>query len=327
MAKFTWKDSSVAKRYEGNPVLKGEDMPYPTHMVYNAGVVKWKGQYVMMFRQIYWTERYKTYDARLGMAYSKDGIHWEVDKDARFHPKGITKPEDPRLTVLDGRIYVTFCDNTPYGLRGAIAVTDDLVNWELLYDSAPDNRNMVIFPERVNGKICRLERPFPVYGRREKEAFDIWFSDSPDGRYWGNTQRVLGYESVPFCTDKIGAAGQPIKTKKGWVTLFHATHEDPTTLLPTWRNEDWHKVYCAGIMMLDLNEPWKVVGLSKEPFMIPTAPYDYETRGYRSVTIFPTATVLEDDGKTVRIYYGACDTVMALATAKLDDMIALCKPV
>ena len=168
MAKFTWKSSPVVKRYEGNPLLQGSQMPYPTDMVYNAGVVKWKGQYVMMFRQIYWTDRFKTYDYRMGMAYSDDGIKWKVDKEARFHPKGITKPEDPRLTVIEGRLYVTFCDNTPYGLCGAIAVTDDLKNWEVLYVSVPDNRNFALFPERVNGKICRLERPFPVYGRREK---------------------------------------------------------------------------------------------------------------------------------------------------------------
>ena len=72
--------------------------------------------------------------------------------------------------------------------------------------------------------------------------------------------------------------------------------------------------------------PAKIVGLSKEPLMVPEAPYDYETDGYRSYTLFPCATILEDDG-TVRIYYGACDTVVALATAKLDDLIDLCKPV
>jgi len=325
MAAFHWKSSAVVKRYEGNPILKAEDMPYPTSMVYNAGVERFGGRYVMMFRHVHWTKPYEAADARLGLAYSDDGVTWEVDADARFHPEGITKPEDPRLTVLDGRLYVTFCNNTRYGLRGAIAVTDDLKEWEVLYQSVPDNRNFVVFPERIGGKIARLERPFPVYGRREKEAFDIWFSDSPDGKYWGNVQRVLGYESLPYCNCKIGPAGQPIRTEKGWLTLFHATHVDPDRVYPTWRNENWHKMYLVGIMLLDLNEPWKIVGLSKEPFMVPEAPY--ETDGYRSFTQFPCATLLEDDGKTVRIYYGACDTVMALATANVDEMVALCDPV
>jgi beta-1,4-mannooligosaccharide/beta-1,4-mannosyl-N-acetylglucosamine phosphorylase len=98
---------------------------------------------------------------------------------------------------------------------------------------------------------------------------------------------------------------------------------DPTTEYPTWRSENWHKLYCAGIMLLDLKEPWKIRGISQDPLMVPETPY--ETDGFRSYTIFPSATILEDDG-TVRIYYGACDTVLALATAELDDLVGLCKP-
>ena len=69
---------------------------------------------------------------------------------------------------------------------------------------------------------ARLERPFPVYGRREPEAFETWYSESPDGRFWGNTRLVLKYDDVPFCNRKNGPAGQPIKTDKGWLTIFHA---------------------------------------------------------------------------------------------------------
>jgi beta-1,4-mannooligosaccharide/beta-1,4-mannosyl-N-acetylglucosamine phosphorylase len=324
MAKFTWKGSSVVKRYEGNPILTAKDVPFPSDMTYNAGVVKWGGRYVMLFRNLHWVDRYKKYDQSTRMALSDDGIHWTVQEDFSFKPEGTTMPEDPRMTVLEGRVYVTFADNTPQGLRGGIAVTDDFEHFELLSLSAPDNRNMIVFPERIGGMIARLERPFPVYGRREPEAFETWYSESPDGRFWGNTRLVLKYDDVPFCNRKNGPAGQPIKTDKGWLTIFHATHFDPDTVYPTWRDENWHKLYCAGIMLLDLEEPWRIVGLSKEPLMVPEAPY--ETDGYRSYTIFPAATLLEDDG-TVRIYYGACDTVVALATAKLEDLIDLCKPV
>ena len=137
----------------------------------------------------------------------------------------------------------------------------------------------------------------------------------------------LRADAVPFCNAKNGPAGQVIKTPKGWLSLFHAAHEDPDTEYATWRQENWHKLYCVGIMMLDLNDPSKIIGISKEPLMVPEAPYDYETDGFRSYTLFPTATLLEKDRKTVRIYYGACDTVLGLATAKLDDLLALCKPV
>ena len=109
------------------------------------------------------------------------------------------------------------------------------------------------------------------------------------------------------------------------MTLFHAAYVDPEITYPTWRNEDIHWVYSVGIMLLDLKNPAKILGLSQEPLMVPEPPYDYETDGYRSYTLFPSATLLEDDG-TVRIYYGAADTSVALATAKLDDLIELCKP-
>lgn len=326
VSKFTWKSSPVVKRYEGNPILTARQIPFPSDMAYNAGVEKFRGRYVMMFRNIYWNHRYTKETQSLGLAYSDDGIHWEPQKDFRFEPKGTVNPEDPRLIAVEGRMYVCFADNTRQGLRGGIAVTDDFEEFELLSLSAPDNRNMVLFPEKVNGKFARLERPFPVYGRREPEAFETWYSDSPDCRYWGNTQLVLKYDDVPFCNRKNGPAGQPIKTDRGWLTLFHAVHYDPDTVYPTWRNENWHKLYSVGIMMLDLKDPARIVGLSREPLMVPEAPYDYETDGYRSYTLFPCATILEDD-RTVRIYYGACDTVVCLATAKLDDLIALCKPV
>jgi len=326
MGKFTWTSSPVVNRYEGNPILAARDMPFPSHMVYNAAAVKFGGRYVMMFRNLVWDEPYRSYTHFLGLAYSDDGLNWEVERDFRFKPEGTRFPADPRMTVIEGRVYVCFAEVTPHGLRGAIAVTGDFENYEMLSMSAPDNRNMVLFPERIGGKFARLERPFPVYGRREPEAFETWYSDSPDCRYWGNTQLVLEYDAVPFCNRKNGPAGQPIKTDRGWLTLFHAVHYDPDTVYPSWRDETWHKLYCVGIMMLDLEEPWRIVGLSREPLMVPEAPYDYETDGCRSYTIFPCATILEDDG-TVRIYYGACDTVVALATARLDDLIDLCKPV
>ncbi|NLW49649.1 MAG: glycosidase [Candidatus Brocadiaceae bacterium] len=322
MAKFTWKGSPAIKR-QGIVLDPEKDVPWPCHMAYNAGVVKFNGRYNMLFRNIFWNERYGKSTRRIGRAVSDDGIRWDVDPDFWFRPDGITNPEDPRMTVCDGRVYVTFTENCRDGIRGCIAVTDDFENYEILSMSAPDNRNMIVFPERRNGKFLRLERPFRAYGMRGEDRYDMWFSDSPDARYWGNTHLVLRANDLPYCNWKNGPSGQPIRTDKGWLVIFHATHYDPDTVYPTWRDENWHKVYCAGIMMLDLEEPWKIVGISQDPLMVPEEPY--ETDGFRSYTIFPSATLLEDDG-TVRIYYGACDTVLALATAKLDDLIGLCKP-
>jgi beta-1,4-mannooligosaccharide/beta-1,4-mannosyl-N-acetylglucosamine phosphorylase len=183
---------------------------------------------------------------------------------------------------------------------------------------------MVLFPERVGGRFARLERPFPIYGRSESEAFDIWYSDSPDCRDWGNTRLVLGSEQVPFCNSKIGPAAPPIRTERGWLTLFHAVDKDENRVFESWHGR-WIKRYTAGIMLLDLADPARVVGLARRPVMVPEPAYAYEMQGFRGGVIFPCGLIAEPDG-SVKIYYGAADTVVALATARLEDLVDLCEP-
>ncbi|MBQ2668463.1 MAG: glycosidase, partial [Clostridia bacterium] len=186
--------------------------------------------------------------------------------------------------------------------------------------SVPDNRNMVLFPEKINGMYCRLERPMPVYSRG-RDRFDVWFSDSPDLRYWGNVQFVLGVEDVPYADDKVGPAAPPIKTEKGWLTLIHAVDRDESRGKNGWE-KSWKKRYTAGIMLLDLEDPSKVIGICKEPLIAADLPYENED-GFRQDVIFPCGMILEDDGE-VKIYYGASDTVTCLATARVEDLLALC---
>jgi beta-1,4-mannooligosaccharide/beta-1,4-mannosyl-N-acetylglucosamine phosphorylase len=321
------KSSPVVKRYPNNPVLSAKDVPFPASLVFNAGITKFKGRYVMLFRNDIFDEQRKYVDTNMGLAWSDDGIRWDVSPKPCFQMKGgeVRRAYDPRITIIDGRCYVCFAVDTSHGIRGGIAVTDDFEHFEVLSLSAPDNRNMVLFPEKLDGKFLRLERPFPIYGRGAPEAFDIWFSDSPDGRYWGNTQLVLGSEQVPFANSKIGPAAPPVKTPRGWLTVFHAVDKYDDWELPAW-HKNWRKRYTAGVMLLDLKNPAKVIGMSREPLLVPEEPYDYELRGYRGSVIFPCGLVVENSGEA-KIYYGAADTVVALATAKLDDLLDLCKPV
>ena len=127
---------------------------------------------------------------------------------------------DPRLTVLEGRCYLCFAMDTAHGLRGGIAVTEDFEKIDILSLSVPDNRNMVLFPERINGRYLRLERPFPVYSRNGVDRFDMWISRSPDLRYWGDSQLLLAVEQVPYANDKVGPGAPPIRTSKGGLRYF-----------------------------------------------------------------------------------------------------------
>jgi len=313
-------------RHPRNPVLCAEDVPFHATLVFNAGVVKFRGRYVMIFRNDFGDAAAKTLAGNnLGLAFSEDGVRWQVEPRPLYedasHP--LWKAYDPRLTVLDGRLYLCFALSDTHGTCGGVAVTDDLKTWEVLSVSAPDNRNMVIFPERIAGKIVRLERPFAGY-LRPGDRFDIFLSASPDGRYWGETRLVLGTEQVPWVNNKIGPAAPPVRTERGWLAFFHGVDIDKTRTGWGWSG-DWTKRYSAGLMLLDLEDPARVIGLSRGPVLVPEPAYAYEAHGYRDYVIFPGGMILEDDGE-VKIYYGAADTVECLATARLEDLLGLCEP-
>ncbi len=319
--------SPVITRHPQNPLLTQAEVPYESTLVFNAGVAKYQGRYVMVFRNDVFQEGANY--TNLGLAFSDDGIGWEVEKKPcltreQFGDDEVWRAYDPRLTVIEGRVAMCFAVDTRHGLRGGVAFTDDFERWEVQSLSVPDNRNMVLFPEQVGGKYARLERPFPVYSRGHKDRFDMWFSDSPDLLYWGNSRLVLGVEDLPFANDKIGPGAPPVKTERGWLTAIHTVDRDDSRGKNGWGDAKWPKRYCAGLALLDLAEPWKVVGLSTEPLIAPEAPYETEG-GYRNDVIFPGGMILEDDGE-VKIYYGAADTVECVATAAVDDLLSLCTP-
>ena len=133
---------------------------------------------------------------------------------------------------------------------------------------------------------------------------------------------VLGTERVPWVNDKIGPTASPIKTKDGWLTLFHAVDRDDARGKNGWE-ATWKKRYTAGLMLLDLQDPSKVLALYDKPLLAPDLPVETD-EGFRQNVIFPCAMLLEDDGE-VKIYYGASDTCVCLATAKLDDLLELLK--
>jgi len=312
-------------RYPGNPILSAKDVPYPAALIFNAGVTKYQGRYVMVFRNDYGSlEEHRLDGTNLGLAFSDDGIQWEVEPRPCFelHDKEIRRAYDPRLTVIDGLCYMCFAVDTHHGVLGGIAVTEDFQAFEILHMTTPDNRNMVLFPQKIGGRYVRLERPFPVYSRGVPERFDTWISYSPDLRYWGDSGLVLAVEDVPFANAKVGPGAPPVKTKAGWLTTFHAVDGDPSRGKNGWEPA-WRKRYTAGIMLLDLEDPRKVVGLYRQPLLAPEAPYEVDG-GFRNNVIFPGGMILEDTGE-VKIYYGAADTVECLATAHVDDLIALCR--
>ncbi len=344
------KGASCIRKLD-KPILTKDDIPYNAEFIFNAGVAKINGKYVMIFRNDYNFDM-SCYprscgDNRaiaIGIAVSDNGVdnwvvrekplvdfHWiggdkipGVDSLGKKFPEypDILRLYDPRIIPMEDAIYLCLAMDTIHGLRGCIAkLSDTLDDFEIISASAPDNRNMVLFPEKIGGYYVRLERPFPVYSRG-KDRFDIWLSKSPDLEFWGKSELVLGVEDVPYANDKIGPAAPPIKTKYGWLTLFHAVDKE---LEGRGQNEwdlNWNKRYTAGVMLLDLENPSKIIGMSKEPLIVPDMPYERDY-GFRQNVIFPGGLIAEDDG-TVKIYYGAADSVECVAFSTVEELVALC---
>jgi beta-1,4-mannooligosaccharide/beta-1,4-mannosyl-N-acetylglucosamine phosphorylase len=316
--------SPVISRHPANPVLTADQVPYPATLVFNPGVTKYGGRYVMVFRNDYGSlEEQRLDGTNLGLAFSPDGVSWQVEPQPCFElaDDEIVRAYDPRLIVLEGRCYMCFAVDTRHGVRAGIAVTEDFYHYEILSLSVPDNRNVVLFPERIGGRYVRLERPFPVYSRGGRERFDVWLSDSPDLRYWGKSELLLAVEQVPYANTKLGPAAPPIKTPRGWLTTFHAVDTDPSRGKNGWE-ASWKKRYTTGVMLLDLGDPRKVLGLYREPLIAPEAPYEV-AGGFRNNTVFPCGAILEEGGE-LKLYYGAADAVICLVTADVDQLVELC---
>jgi beta-1,4-mannooligosaccharide/beta-1,4-mannosyl-N-acetylglucosamine phosphorylase len=329
-----WQSSPAITRYNGGtPILTKDDIPYEAELIFNAGVVKHEGKYIMVFRDDYGYIGKSPGPAggnfvgtHLGLATSDDGLKWQVKDKPIWNAQMLNDPEiktvyDPRITIIDGKFYMCFAMDTRHGLRGGVAVTEDFDKFDILSLSVPDNRNMVLFPEKIGGRYVRLERPFPVYSRAGIDRFDAWMSYSPDLRYWGDSRLLFAVEDIPFANDKIGPGAPPVKTKHGWLTLFHSVHIDPSRGKNGWEPK-WTKCYCAGIMLLDLEDPSKIIGFSKQPLIAPETRWEVED-GYRTNVIFPGSLLIENDG-SAKIYYGASDTVECLALSDVDSLVKLC---
>ena len=319
------------------PILTSADMPFDSLLVFNAGVTKFNGKYIMVFRNDYGTDPERFLREKhmpgtsIGVAFSDNGVDgWQV-RDVPLMDNHITQAEsngmihrfyDPRITILEGKPYLCLAADTKMGVQGCVAEVDD--NFEkvnVISMSVPNNRNMVLFPEKVGGKYMRLERPMAMFAD-DAYCYDLWCSSSPDLRFWGNSKVIMRQGRVlPYAKDKLGPAAPPVKTEKGWLTTFHAVDIEEGRGKNGWENK-WELRYTGGIMLLDLEDPSKIVGLYKKPLIAPEFPYETD-EGFRQNVIFPGGMILEDDGE-VKLYYGASDTYECLATAHVDDLIKLC---
>ncbi len=302
----------IVNRFEGNPILTAEDFPGDIVSVFNCGIVKKDGKYVMVARC-----EDSSFGRYMWVCDSDDGIQFAprpeplampVDNPLFMEYVHPTKSYwDPRVVNLEGQYYITHAADVTNGATcqiGLFKIDDDFqtLEWVDLI-SLPDNRNGVLFPEKISGEYWRLDRP-------NDNSFDIWCSRSPDLIYWGRPRRVLSKSCLDWGERKIGPGSVPIRTEQGWLCIIHGVRRQCTD-----------EVYSLGVMLLDLDDPSKVLGCSTRAILAPEK--EYEFLGQSVNVVFTNGTILEDDG-TLRIYYGAADQVVGLAFARIDDLIESC---
>jgi predicted GH43/DUF377 family glycosyl hydrolase len=300
---------TLITRYKHNPILTKNDVPYEVATVHNAGVTKFGNEYIMLFRSHKLNGR-----SILGLARSNDGYHFTVEEKpfmvpatsgifAEYEAFGV---EDPRITCIDGTYWITYSAYSRHGVRIGLAKTTDWKNVERFsLITEADYRNVVIFPEKFNGLYARLDRP-----HSEISPWSIWISYSPDLRYWGDSRLIMNPEPYHWDEMKIGPGAPPIKTDKGWLSIYHG-------VFPTMDGS----VYRLGVALHDLDDPSKIIGVGDNWILQPEEPY--EITGYVHNVVFTCGAVPEDDG-TVKIYWGGADTVMCVGTARIDDLVDLC---
>src|SRR5688572_29604900 len=209
----------MVKRYSGNPILSPSDVPYPVATVHNAAVVKHHNQYIMIFRSHLLNGR-----SILGKAVSDDGFKFTVDPEPFMTPslEGEFKTyesfgvEDPRISFIEDRYYITYSAYSEYGVRIGLASTKDFKSIERIsLITEADYRNVVLFPEKINGMYVRMDRP-----HSEICPWSIWMSYSPDLRFWGDSKLIMKPVKYHWDEMKIGPGAPPIKTAHGWLNIY-----------------------------------------------------------------------------------------------------------
>ena len=219
--------------------------------------------------------------------------------------------EDPRITTIDGMHTITYVGVSPRGVCTMLMSTTDFVHFKrhgVIF--CPDNKDVVLFPERILGQYIAMHRPMPSMRFMPPQ---VWLARSSDLISWGGHQQLAGLDSSGNSRDRVGGGTPPVKTRAGWLTIYHGSDKQP--------DQDGAGTYTAGALLLDLDNPAKIVGKSDGPIMIPRE--DFEREGFVNNVIFPTAVI--ERGDELHVYYGAADQCIGVCGFKTAELIELCR--
>jgi predicted GH43/DUF377 family glycosyl hydrolase len=303
-------DADLFHREPSNPLLTAGDWPYPINSVFNPGAAFMPdGETVLVCRA-----EDRRGISHLTVARSRDGrTNWHVDPkpliaDDPTDARSCWGVEDPRVTYVEelGGYIISYTAYGPGGPCVALARTDDFYSVEQLgVVMPPEDKNASLLHRRIDGHYVLFHRPVSVLSARA----DVWLSKSVDLRSWTTPEPVMQSRSGPWWdATRIGMGPPPIETKHGWLAVYHGVKQMVSTA-----------IYRVGLVLLDLDDPTHVI--RRTPSWVLGPETEYERTGDVPNVIFPTGLVHDPSTDELRLYYGAADLAVALATARLSEVL------
>ena len=294
-------------RYSGNPVLIAADWPYESNTVFNPGVAQLGDETLLLARV-----EDRAGISHLAVATSADGVTgWQIDPQRALMPDLESEAErfgieDPRITRIGDEWLILYTGYSTTGPLVCLAATRDFRAYERRgVVLAPEDKDAAIFPEQIGGRFAMIHRP----GARLGNSAAIWLSWSPNLEHWATDGVVLGIgDGGAWDGHKVGLGPPPLRTADGWLIAYHGVKLTASGA-----------IYRVGLALLDLEHPERVLARSREWVFGPQEPY--ERTGDVNNVVFPCGWLLEPDGDTIRMYYGAADTSICLATASLAALL------
>ena len=335
------------KRAPNNPIIVPGKYDWRMATVFNPGVI-YENDRVYLYERT--AGQLRPFICYIGMMESDDGVNFVHSSEKPVFTPAMAgskygSVQDPRITKIEDTYYMTYAyrpfawSSHPTGTgvpesfqtdfpgfdgdpmknqtRSGIAISKDLYHWEHHVWATPvelDDRDVILFPEKINGRFAMLRRPLQFVGEKYgTEKAGIWISYSDDLQNWTET-RLIAKPEFQWESNRIGGSLPPLKTDEGWLVIYHGveTINEKTKMV----------IYRAGAMILDIDNPAKVLYRSSK-FILEPEEY-YERFGlYIPYVVFPTGGYINED--LLHIYYGVCDTAIARASVNINDLLTFIK--
>ena len=296
-------------RHRLNPILTAADWPYPVNSVFNPGATLLPDGTTLLLCRV----EDRRGHSHLCVARSANGVdNWRIDPqptllgDPEHFPEELWGIEDPRITYVQelSKYAVVYTAYTRDGPGVSLALTEDFHDFERYgVIMPPEDKDAALLPRRIGDRWALIHRPVSA------PRAHMWMSYSRDLRHWGDHKIMLeARRGAWWDANKIGLSPPPIETPKGWLVIYHGVRQTAAG-----------SIYRLGLALFDLQRPEICLKRSDEWVFGPQQ--SYEQRGDVDNVVFPCGYALGPDGDAIRLYYGAADTSIALATASVRSLI------